>query len=94
MAAPDVLVIGSGLAGLTAARDLRDRGYTVTVLEARDRIGGRTYTRGFRGRDDLIVEVGGAHLNLRGEVNMRREIERYKSPCTPTPTASSTCASW
>lgn len=80
MTSPDVLVIGSGLAGLTAARDLRDHGHTVTVLEARDRIGGRTYTRAMRGHDDLVVEVGGAHLNLRGEVNMRREIERYGIP--------------
>jgi monoamine oxidase len=45
---PHVLVIGSGLAGLTAARDLRDHGHTVTVLEARDRIGGRTYMRAMR----------------------------------------------
>lgn len=74
---PDVLVIGAGLAGLTAARDLRERGHTVTVLEARDRIGGRTYTRPFAGHEELVVEVGGAHLNLCGEVNMRREIERY-----------------
>lgn len=80
MSSPDVLVIGSGLAGLTAARDLRDHGYVVTVLEARERIGGRTYTRGFRGHEELIVEIGGAHLNLRGEVNMRREIERYDIP--------------
>lgn len=80
MSSPDVLVIGSGLAGLTASRDLRERGYTVTVLEARDRIGGRTHTRGFRGHEDLVVEIGGAHLNLRGEVNMRREIERYNIP--------------
>jgi hypothetical protein len=78
--APDVLVIGSGLAGLTAARDLRDRGHSVTVLEARERIGGRTYTRSLRGHEDLLVEIGGAHLNLRGEVNMRREIERYDIP--------------
>ena len=34
MTSPDVLVIGSGLAGLTAARDLRDHGHTVTVLDA------------------------------------------------------------
>ncbi len=33
-----------------------------------------------RGHEDLVVEVGGAHLNLRGEVNMRREIERYDIP--------------
>jgi len=40
-----VVVIGAGLAGLAAARALTQRGVTVTVLEARDRIGGRCYTR-------------------------------------------------
>ncbi len=40
-----VLVIGAGLAGLATARALTDRGYQVTVLEARDRIGGRCYTK-------------------------------------------------
>ena len=36
-----VVVIGAGMAGLAAARDLVDVGQTVTVLEARDRLGGR-----------------------------------------------------
>ncbi|MEM7114666.1 MAG: FAD-dependent oxidoreductase [Chloroflexota bacterium] len=40
-----VLVIGSGFAGLSAARKLHDMGYQVTILEARDRIGGRVWTR-------------------------------------------------
>ena len=37
----DVLVIGAGVAGLTAARVLAKRGYSVAILEAQDRIGGR-----------------------------------------------------
>jgi monoamine oxidase len=39
-----VIVVGAGLAGLGAARALRDRGIEVVVLEARDRIGGRVHT--------------------------------------------------
>lgn len=40
----DVLVIGAGVAGLAAARTLRDAGRHVIVLEARGRIGGRIWT--------------------------------------------------
>jgi monoamine oxidase len=40
----DVAVVGAGVAGLTAARELRRRGLTVVVLEARDRVGGRILT--------------------------------------------------
>ncbi len=40
----DVLVLGAGVAGLTAARELARRGLSVTVVEARDRTGGRVHT--------------------------------------------------
>ncbi len=43
-ATPDVLVIGAGGAGLTAAKQLTSSGASVLVLEARDRIGGRAFT--------------------------------------------------
>ena len=39
-----VIVIGSGMAGMTSAELLLNNGYSVTILEANDRIGGRTYT--------------------------------------------------
>ena len=40
-----VLIAGAGLAGLTAARDLSGKGATVTVIDARSRVGGRVWTR-------------------------------------------------
>jgi len=42
--ANDAIVVGAGLAGLSAAYELEQRGYEVTVLEARDRLGGRITT--------------------------------------------------
>jgi monoamine oxidase len=40
----DVVIVGAGIAGLAAARELRRRGHSLVVLEARDRIGGRVLT--------------------------------------------------
>src|SRR4051794_5947897 len=50
----DVIIIGAGIAGLAAARDLVRAGRNVVVLEARDRIGGRILTR----HDGDTVELG------------------------------------
>ncbi len=53
----DVIVVGAGLAGLSAAREIERAGKSVVVLEARKRVGGRTLNRKI-GKGD-VVELGG-----------------------------------
>lgn len=52
----DVVVVGAGLAGLAAARTLKAHGREVVVLEARDRVGGRTLNEPIG--DGKVVEIG------------------------------------
>ena len=85
-----VIVVGAGLAGLSAAWELERRGWDVVVLDARQRIGGRCHTlRNFAGGQ--IAEAGGefidtthremrrfaAHFGLRLE-DLRQGAERYE----------------
>ncbi len=72
----DVLVVGAGLAGLAAARDLARGGAEVTVLEARDRVGGRVEQTTLA--DGRLVQLGGevvgdshhSYLELVGELGL------------------------
>ena len=52
----DVVIVGAGLAGLCAARELVRRGKTCVVLEARDRVGGRTLSQSLGGD---VIDLGG-----------------------------------
>ena len=59
----DYCVVGAGFAGLAAARRLRDRGKSVALVEARDRVGGRVWNR--TAADGSVVSVGGTWLGKR-----------------------------
>jgi oxygen-dependent protoporphyrinogen oxidase len=68
-----VIVVGAGIAGLTAARDLSSKGHRVTVLDASDRVGGKIRGESVAGQ---VVDVGAeAMLNRRPEgVSLAREV--------------------
>ncbi|MBE0669163.1 MAG: FAD-dependent oxidoreductase [Anaerolineales bacterium] len=62
MSDKSVVIIGAGMAGLSAAYDLKRAGWHVTVLEARSRVGGRVYSlRDFS--NGLVAEGGGEYID-------------------------------
>ncbi|GAA2592766.1 FAD-dependent oxidoreductase [Winogradskya consettensis] len=75
----DVIVIGAGFAGVTAARELRAAGRRPLILEARNRIGGRTWTTTFAGKQ---IELGGQWL-YPTQVNAQAELTRYGIDLVP-----------
>jgi monoamine oxidase len=72
----DVVIVGGGFAGLAAARDLREYGRRALLLEARDRLGGRTWYAPFPGTT-RSVELGGTWVMPRYMRYMAAEIARY-----------------
>ncbi|WP_336081937.1 flavin monoamine oxidase family protein [Nocardia sp. SSK8] len=77
----DVVVVGAALAGVTAARVLRDAGRTVRVLEARDRVAGRTY--GGTLANGVPVELGGQWIGP-SQTAVRALIDELGLPTFPT----------
>ena len=77
----DVVIIGGGFAGVTAARDLQKRGLSTIVLEARDRLGGRTF---YEERNGFHVELGGTWIHWT-QPFVWAEKERYGLEVQETP---------
>ncbi len=78
----DVIVVGAGLSGLAAARELTDQGKRVVVLEARDRIGGRVWTHEDWG---FPLDLGASWIHSRKKNPLSRAakqlgIARCKTP--------------
>ena len=67
------IVIGAGLSGLSAARALKNAGWNISVLEARERIGGRVFSFSFQSNPELVCELGAEWI---GESH-----ERLKALC-------------
>lgn len=67
------MIIGGGFAGVTAARELSFRGRTSVLVEARDRLGGRTHTVE---HDGHAVELGGTWVHS-SQPHVWAEITRY-----------------
>ena len=76
----DVVVVGAGLAGLTAARELKRGGARVAVVEARDRVGGRTLSRELGGQQ---IDLGGQWIGP-GQHRMQRLARELGTPTFPT----------
>jgi monoamine oxidase len=71
-----VIVIGAGLAGLSAAVQLRKDGARVTVVEARDRVGGRVLTIRDVFVNDQHAEAGGDFID-QGQEDIRQLADKY-----------------
>lgn len=72
----DAVVVGGGFAGVTAARELANQGLQTILLEAQDRLGGRTWTTEFAGHR---IELGGTWIDA-SQPHVWAEMTRYGLP--------------
>ncbi len=86
----DVIVVGGGFAGVTAARDLSLRGRRTLLLEARARLGGRTFTTQFGDHD---VDMGGTWVGS-SQPFVFSELNRYGIDLVESAAAAATEVIW
>ena len=86
----DVVVIGAGFAGLTAARELAQSGFDPVVLEGRDRVGGRSSTTTLAG---VPVDLGGTFVGPTQDAVLALAAD-LGCPTTPTYHAGTNLIRW
>ena len=86
----DAIVIGGGFAGIAAARDLSWRGKDTLLLEAKSRLGGRTWTTEFSDHD---IEVGGTWIGW-SQPHVWSEMMRYNLAVAESAAAGASQAIW
>ena len=74
---PHILIIGAGIAGLTAARELHDAGIQTTVIEGRSRIGGRLHTS--HTWSDLPMDLGASWIHGTRNNPITQLANRYRA---------------
>ena len=72
----DVIIVGAGLAGLTAAHDILRAGQSCLVLEARDRVGGKSWSTPLKD-DRGVVDLGAAWINDSNQSKVYALAQRY-----------------
>jgi phytoene dehydrogenase-like protein len=76
----DLIVIGSGMAGIVCARDVCQAGFKVLLLDARDRLGGRTWTASFPGSSTDVDLVRANHFLIYIHISITSELFIILSP--------------